>query len=126
MKNSTSRKQLAALTKLQLTNLYGINVYRNLKDPKEKKKKFWMGIAYAVVVLMMMSYVGGLSYGYVYIGLADILPAYLIMLTSLIILMFSVFKAGEVIFQKNFYDILTSLPLKNSSIVISRYIRLYV
>ena len=126
MKNSTSRKQLAALTKLQLTNLYGINVYRNLKDPKEKKKKFWMGIAYAVVAVMMMSYVGGLSYGYVHIGLADILPAYLIMLTSLIILMFSVFKAGEVIFQKNFYDILTSLPLKNSSIVISRYIRLYV
>ena len=126
MKNSTSGKQLAALTKLQLTNLYGINVYRNLKDPKEKKKKFWMGIAYAAVAIMMMSYVGGLTYGYVYIGLADILPAYLIMLTSLIILMFSVFKAGEVIFQKNFYDMLASLPLQNSAIVISRFVRLYV
>ena len=125
MSKSATQKQLAALTKLQLVNLYGLNVYHNLKDPKEKKKKFLMGIAYVVVAIMMMSYVGGLTYGYVYIGLANILPAYLIMLTSLIILMFSVFKAGDIIFQKNGYDILSSLPLKNSSIVISRFIRLY-
>ena len=126
MNKHTTLKQLAALVKLQLVNLYGINVYRNLKDPKEKKKKFWLGVAYGAVVIMMMSYVGGLSYAYVYIGLADILPAYLIMLTSLIILMFSVFKTGDIIFQKNFYDILSSLPLKNSAIVISRFVRLYV
>ena len=126
MNKGSTLKQLIALIKLQMVNLYGINVYRNLKDPKEKAKKFWLGVAYVVVVIMMMSYVGGMSYGYVYLGLADILPAYLIMLTSLIILMFSVFKAGEVIFQKNFYDILSSLPLRNSSIVISRFVRLYV
>ncbi len=126
MNRGSTLKQLIALTKLQTVNLYGKNVYRNLKDPKEKAKKFWLGVAYVVVAIMMMSYVGGMSYGYLYIGLADILPAYLIMLTSLIILMFSVFKAGEVIFQKNFYDILCSLPLRNSTIVISRFVRLYV
>ena len=108
MNNSTTLKQLVALIKLQMLNLYGINVYRNTKDPKEKRKKFWMGIAYAVVAIMMMFYVGGMSYGYVYLGLAGILPAYLIMLTSLIILMFSVFTAGDVFFQKNFYDMLAS------------------
>ena len=103
-----------------------MNVYRNLKDPKEKKKKFWLGVAYAFVIIVMMSYVGGLTFGYVYIGLADILPAYLIMIASLVILMFSVFKAGDIIFQKNSYDILSSLPVRNSSIVISRFIRMYV
>lgn len=126
MSKSTTLKSLVALTKLQLVNLYGLNVYRNLKDPKEKKKKFWLGIAYIVVAIMMMSYVGGMSFGYVYMGLGDILPAYLVMLASLIILMFSIFKSGDIIFQKNFYDILSSLPVKNSAIVISRFIRLYV
>lgn len=126
MNRYTTLKQLVALIKLQLVNLYGINVYRNLKDPKEKRKKFWLGVAYVVVAIMMISYIGGLSYAYVYIGLAEILPAYLIMITSLIILMFSIFKAGETIFQKNFYDIITSLPLSNRSIVLSRFIRLYV
>lgn len=126
MNKPTTRKQLAALIKIQLINLYGMNVYRNLKDPKEKKKKFWMGVAYAFVILVVMFYVGAMSYGYVYIGLGDILPAYLIMIASLIILMFSIFKAGNVIFQKHSYDILSSLPVKNSSIVISRFVRMYV
>ncbi|MBQ6845214.1 MAG: hypothetical protein IJO60_11345 [Agathobacter sp.] len=126
MNKNTTQKQFEALIKLQLVNLYGMNVYRNLKDPKEKKKKFWLGVAYAFVIIVMMSYVGGLTFGYVYIGLADILPAYLIMIASLVILMFSVFKAGDIIFQKNSYDILSSLPVRNSSIVISRFIRMYV
>ena len=126
MNKPATQNRLKALIKLQLVNLYGINVYRNLKDPKEKQKKFWLGVAYVFVALMMMFYVGGLSFGYIYIGLADILPAYLIMIASLIILMFSIFKAGNIIFQKNAYDILSSLPLKNSEIVISRFIRLYV
>ncbi len=126
MNKSTTPKQLEALIKVQLVNLYGVNVYRNLKDPKEKRKKFWLGVAYAFVIIIMMSYVGGLTFGYVHIGLADILPAYLIMIASLIILMFSVFKAGDVIFQRNAYDILSSLPIKNSSIVISRFVRMYV
>lgn len=126
MKKSNTQHQLATFIKLQLVNLYGMNVYRNLKDPKEKRKKFWLGVAYAFVISMMMFYVGGLSFGYVSIGLADILPAYLIMLTSLIILMFSVFKAGEIIFQRNAYDIISALPVKHSTIVISRFVRLYV
>lgn len=126
MNKNTAQKQFEALTKLQLVNLYGMNVYRNLKDPKEKKKKFWLGVAYAFVIIVMMFYVGGLTFGYVHIGLADILPAYLIMIASLVILMFSIFKAGNIIFQKNSYDILSSLPVKNSSIVISRFIRMYV
>ena len=126
MNKNATLKQLVALVKLQLVNLYGVNVYRNLKDPKERKKKFWLGVAYIFVAIMMMSYVGGMSFGYVYIGLGDILPAYLIMLASLIILMFSIFKSGDIIFQKNSYDILSSLPLKNSSIIISRFLRLYV
>lgn len=126
MNKGIAQKELAALTKIQLINLYGLNVYRNLKDPKEKKKKFWMGVAYAFVLLVLMFYVGAMSFGYVYIGLGDILPAYLIMITSLIILMFSMFKAGSIIFQKNSYDILSSLPIRDSSIVVSRFVRMYV
>lgn len=115
-----------ALIKLQLLNLYGFNVYRNLKDPKEKRKKFWLGVAYVFVIAIVAFYVGAMCFGYVYLGLGDILPAYLIMLASLIILMFSIFKAGNVIFQRNAYDILSSMPLKQRDIVISRFVRLYV
>lgn len=126
MNHSTTSKQLWTFIRLQLVNLYGINVYRNLKDPKEKRKKSLLAIAYVFVGVVVAFYVGGMSFGYVYMGLEDILPAYLIMLISLIIFMFSMFKAGNIIFQKNAYDILSSLPVNNSVIVISRFIRLYV
>lgn len=119
-------KQLAAFIRLQLVNLYGINVYRHLKDSKEKRKKLLLGAAYILVIVLMMYYVGAMSWGYVYMGLADILPAYLIMLVSLIILMFSIFKSGDIIFQKNAYDILSALPVKKNIIVVSRFIRLYI
>jgi len=126
MNNCNSRGQIATFTKLQLVNLYGKNVFRNLKDPKEKRKKFWLYIVSLFVIIVVAGYAGGMSYGYVYMGLAEILPAYLIMVVSLIILLFSIFKAGDIIFQKNSYDILVSLPVRNSTIVISRFVRLYV
>lgn len=126
MNKCSTQKQLIALTKVQLINMYGINVYKNIKDTKEKKKKLLLGLAYVILIIALMGYVGIMSYGYVYIGLGDILPAYLIMMASIIILCFSVFKAGDTIFQKNSYDIISSLPLKSSTIVISRFIRLYV
>ncbi len=126
MNNGIGKKQLATFIGLQLTNLYGFNVYRNLKNPKEKNKKRLLYAAYALVMCVAIFYMGAMSFGYVHIGLADILPPYLIMLTSLIILMFSIFKAGDIIFQRNSYDIIASLPVRNSTIVISRFVRLYI
>lgn len=125
MNSGNTGRQLAAFLRLQLVNLYGWNVYRNLKDPKEKRKKFWLGVAYAFVLVVLMCYVGTMSFGYVTIGLAGLLPAYLILLASLVILLFSVFKAGDILFQKNSYDILASLPVKKSILVVSRFVRLY-
>ena len=121
-----NKSQLWTLIRLQLMNLYGLNVYRNLKDPKEKKKKFWLGVAYVFVILVFTFYVGAMSFGYVFLGLEEILPAYLIMIASVVILLFSIFKTGSVIYQRNAYDILSSLPLKHSHLVLSRFVRLYV
>jgi len=119
-------KQISSLTKLQLKNLFGMNVFRFTKDKKEKRKKLVMMVVYLVLVVTACFYIGAMTFGYVFMGMKEIVPAYLIMLSSLIILFFSIFKAGSVIFQKNAYDILTSLPLRQNAIVISRFIRMYV
>ena len=119
-------KQIYNLTKLQLKNIYGINVFRFTKNQKEKRQKMAMGMVIAFLIVFAACYMGGMAYGYIYLGLSKLLPAYLIMLSSIIILFFSIFKAGSVIFQKNAYDILASLPITQSAIVISRFIRMYV
>ena len=119
-------KQIKHLVKLQLVNLYGINVFRFTKDKTEKKKKIALAAVYVLLILMAVFYVSGLTYGYSILGLADMVPAYLIMISSLLILFFSFFKAGSVIFQRNAYDILASLPISQTAIVVSRFIRMYV
>ncbi len=79
-----------------------------------------------VLAVMLIFYVGALSYGYIQIGLGTVLPMYLITVSSLLIFFFSMFKAGSVIFQKNFYEILCSLPISQTAIVISRFLNMYV
>ena len=97
-------KQMNHLIKLQLRNIFGINVFRFSKDKKEKKKKSILAITYLFLVVMAAFYVSTTVYGYIMLGLEEMVPAYLIMLSSFIILFFSVFKAGDIIFQKNAHD----------------------
>ena len=119
-------KQIKTLTALQLKNIYNLNVIRYTKDKGVKKKSLLLGAAWLYVIVMVALYVGATAYGYVLIGLAEILPAYLIMLSSIMVFAFAIFKAGSVIFQQNAYDILCSLPVSQMVIVVSRYARMYV
>ncbi len=119
-------RQISILTGLQLKNMYGINVFHHTRDKKERAKKLALAVAYILIAVMVAFYMGAMTFGYVYLGLAEIVPAYLIMISSIIILFFAIFKAGSVIFQKNGYDILSSLPVSQTAIVVSRFIRMYV
>ena len=119
-------KQIKNLIKLQLVNLYGMNVFRFTKDKKEKMRKRGLAFVYVLLIIMACGYIGTTTFGYIFIGLAEMIPAYLIMLSSLLILFLSIFKVGSVIFQKNAYDILCSLPISQTAIVVSRFISMYV
>lgn len=118
--------RIKLLAALELKNLYGLNVLRHTKDKSVKNRAVLLGIAWAIVIVMVFSYVGGLAYGLVMLGLGGILPAYLVMIASLVIFAFGIFKTGGVIFNRNGYDIITSLPLPQKAIVIGRFMRMYV
>jgi len=81
---------------------------------------------WAVLIVMFVFYIGAFSYGYIQMGLGSVLPVYLIAVSSILIFFFSIFKAGSIIFQKNFYEILCSLPISQTAIVISRFLSMYV
>lgn len=118
--------QIKLLTALELKNLYGLNTLRHTKDRSAKKKALLLGIAWAMVIIMVVGYVGGLVYGLTYLGMGSIVPAYLTMISSVIIFAFGIFKTGGVIFNRNSYDILSSLPLTKEAIVVARFARMYI
>lgn len=119
-------RQISVLVKMELCNLYGWNVFRHTKDRGERKKSIALGVIMVILVVMLMCYMGGLSYGYVTLGVPDIVPMYLTVIASAITMVMGVFKAGGVIFKRNGYDILSALPVSNWAVVISRFARLYV
>ena len=77
-------RQIRILTKLELANIFSLNVLRYTKDRKVRNTGVALGITIGVLVLMAISYVGVMSYGYIKIGLGDIVPNYVVFLKSLL------------------------------------------
>ncbi len=118
-------RQIRVLSKLELMNIFSINTFRHTKDKKAKKTGMVLGIIIGILMVLAMVYVGGMCYGYVKLGAEEIIPAYIVLLSSVFILLFCAFKAGKIIFKESCYDILVSMPIRKSALVISRYVRLY-
>lgn len=119
-------KQVFTLSRLQLCNLFGLNVFRHTKD-KSIKSRFWlMAVAWVLAIVVAIGYVTGLSVGMNMLGLSAIIPVYLYVLVSLIVFLFSIFKAGSALFSLKAYEMLMPLPVHRSSIVISRFLTMYV
>ncbi|MBR3834759.1 MAG: hypothetical protein IKJ73_10595 [Lachnospiraceae bacterium] len=117
--------QIKVLTKLELANMFSLNVLRHTKDKKARNTGIALGITIGFLMMLVIAYVGGKSYGFIKLGAEEIVPAYIVFMSSIFGLIFCAFKAGKIIFKDNCYDILASMPIGKTSIVVSRYIRLY-
>lgn len=118
--------EIKTLLSLELRSFYGINKFLHTKDQKERKRYKGLIIAWVVIIGMAFFYIGGLVFGLCSFGLSEIAPAYLAIIASFMILFFGLFSSGSRIFGQRGYDILASMPLKSSSIVISRFLGLYI
>ena len=119
-------KQVIRLCRLQLANLFGMNEFRYTKDMGKKKRMAGLGIVYIMLIVMVIGYVGALSAGLGMIGMAEIIPVYLYMIASLLMLFFTFFKAGSVLFSMKGYEVLVALPVSKAAIVLSRFLSMYV
>lgn len=118
--------QIRILTKLELCNLYGLNVFRFSRDKKSRQKTLGLMALWLILLVMLICYVGGLSYGLIYLGLEAAVPAYLITLSGVLIFFFGMLKAGSIIFRREGYDMLCALPLRTGAIAVSRLLKMYV
>ncbi len=118
-------KQIRLLTKLEMYNFWGINVLRHTADKKAKRKAILMAVIYGLVGLVIMGYICGLCYGLHALDAAQAIPAYLITITTVFVLVLSVFKAGGILYRKQGYELVASMPIKNISLVCGRFFRLY-
>lgn len=119
-------KQIKNLTKLLLCNFCGINEFRFSKEKSKKARFIVVAATIGMLAAMYMAYVALSTAAYIQMELSDILPAYMLTLTSLLILFFTIYKAGNIIFQMNSYETLIAMPVSPTAIIVSRFITMYI
>ena len=109
-----------------MCNLWGINELRFSKDKTKKTRFILSGAAILLLAVFYMIYISLFTMSYIQLGLSDIIPAYMLTLTSLFILFFTIYKAGNIIFQMKSYDLLISMPVSSTAIIVSRFFTMYI
>ncbi len=117
--------EILLLYRLSTRNFFGINVFLHTNDKKAKRRYRLLSAVMVFLVFLVISYVLGLSYGLIFMGLSEILLQYLIAVSSVVILFFGLFKAGSEMYSQKGIDIIYSLPVRRSSLLISRFLKLY-
>lgn len=118
-------RQIKKLVQIQLKNFWKINEIRFGKDKQKKKRIIYLMFLRIFLGIMFIFYVSLFSYTYIQMGMADVVPVILTATTSLLILFFGIVSSGNVIFQKNSYEVLCSLPISKTAVVISRFFNMY-
>ncbi|MDO5559796.1 MAG: hypothetical protein Q4F95_09395 [Oscillospiraceae bacterium] len=119
-------RQICRLSKVMLCNTFSINEILHTKDTKKKNRFIMMIAVWTLLAVMIMSYIVVLSQTLINMKMGNTIPMCLYMSVSMLILFFSFFKAGNIIFQKTSYEMMVSLPVSNAAIVISRFLTMYI
>lgn len=119
-------RQIKLLTRLQLLGLFNINEVRYSRDKRKKRRATALLWTFAVLGVLLMFYAGALSYAYVALDMAEIIPTYLFTVVSLIIFLFTMLKSGEMVFNLKAYEKTIVLPVTVSALVTSRFLCVYL
>jgi hypothetical protein len=106
--------------------MFGFNEFRYTKDRSKKIRYCLMGFLWGLLVVMLAGYVCIMSVGLAAAGMGRLIPAVLVMGVSLVVLFFTIFKAGPVLFDRNAYEKQIALPVNVRSIIVSRFLTMYI
>lgn len=114
------------LLKMQLYNLFGINRILNSHSKKEKQRNMALGGLVIFIIGLMIVYSTTISMSIASMGAVNILPTISALICSFITLILTFLKSSGVLIGSCDYDMVMSLPVKNSEVVLSRLTMVYL
>ena len=114
------------LVKNRLIAQLGINTFRYEKDKRKRNNKIVTAVAILVCLFMVAGYCSALAYGYAYVGLWALIPGIAVVASSLLTLLFTMFKTNGELFGFSDYDLVMSLPIPIRTIINSRLLNMYL
>lgn len=115
-----------ALLKVQILGMFGLNKILHSKDKKEHSRAAVMGLLAILLVLLMLGYSTGLGIGLTMLGLAEMLPAFMVMAGALLTVALTFMKSTGCLFGMKDMDMVMSLPVSSRSIIMSRLLNIYL
>ena len=103
------------LLKIQLLKGFGINEAIHCRDAWKKRRLILLLSVYILLGIMLVFYTAGAAFMLCAAGAADSVPGFVAAVSSLAIFVFTLFKAGPVLFAAGDYDMLTALPDRKST-----------
>ena len=119
-------RQIKLLTGVSLCNLFGVNEFRYTKDKKKKSRYYLMSILWVFLLVIMVMYIASLCYGLCHMQMGELVPAVLSMLVAVVVFLFTMFKAGPVLFDRAVYERQITLPVTVRAVIVSRFLSMYL
>ena len=119
-------RQIRLLTIVSLQGMFGLNEIRHTKDRGKKVRYCLMGFLWLMLIVLLAGYVGVMSMGLVMTGMGRLVPAVLAMSVSLVVLFFTILKAGPVLFDWKAYEKQIVMPVNVRAIIVSRFLTMYI
>lgn len=114
------------LTKIQILGLFGINKLLHTKDTRARLQAAAMGVVALILGAMAVFFSYMTAAVYAAIGLVKLVPAIILLLFSMITLFFTLIRSSGTLFGFSDYDMIMSLPVPRSSVILSRLLTVYL
>ena len=113
------------LLKIQLLGLFGINKTLHADPAKARRTLALAALAVAAIVLFAAAYSSGVAQALVEMGLPEAVPLVAVLVGAVAGAVAAFLKTNGVLFGFKDYDLVMSLPVPTSSVVLSRIASLY-
>ena len=113
------------LLKIQLLGLFGINKTLHADPAKARRTLALAALAVAAIVLFAAAYSSGVAQALVQMGLPEAIPLVAVLVGAVAGAVAAFLKTNGVLFGFKDYDLVMSLPVPTSSVVLSRIASLY-
>ncbi len=114
------------LLKTLLLSTSQLNIYKNCKDKKKRRKIAGGVIGAALIYAMIMAYSIVMCIGYGAAGLIESAPVMCALIISLLAFFFTFFKTNGYLFNFREYDMLMSLPFEARTVAGCKFLYMYI
>ena len=117
--------KILILIRAQLINFFPIN---EIREPRNKKQNSVVIASFGIITLAIFFCVYNIMTAktLVQVGQQELIPAYMVAVSSFSILFLTIFYSNGILFGSRDIETLSSLPLKSSDIISSKFMFMYL